>query len=125
MRDLDINMDMMDLIGYMNRVAEKTRHGYIPKDVAYSTPGFMGYVMFDNSHNLSYDPDGLTGIYKMFPQPSFLINGEEVLFTVEYDLGSVKYDPCVFVYIGDYERDKEPSFIIDGGSWYNYEEIER
>ena len=84
MRDLDINIDMMNLIGYMNRLAERTKYGYVPEDLRHDLPRSSKAIIYDRSENLDKDPDDIRK-YKIIPHPAFLINGEKVLFVVEYD----------------------------------------
>ena len=112
MRDLDINIDMMNLIGYMNRLAERTKYGYVPEDLRHDLPRSSKAIIYDRSENLDKDPDDIRK-YKIIPHPAFLINGEKVLFVVEYD-DDLK--PMICLYIG--EGFEEPRYIIEDGYWY-------
>ena len=118
MKNLDINMETMNLIGYMNRLAEKSKHGYIPEDMRSNVPKSSKFVVFDRSKNLNTDPYDTSKKYRISSHPAFLINGEKVLFAVEYDEADDgdDYNPCICVYIG--ETYDEPHFIIQNGSWH-------
>ncbi len=113
MRDMNINMDMMDLIGYMNYLAEKTKYGYVPKDLICDIPGPSEFVIFDRSENLDKDPDDVKK-YRILPHLDFLINGEKVFFVVEYCDG---LKPMICVYIG--EEFEDPRFVIENGYWHS------